>query len=103
MYVKTSFIRWLQKQYCPFLDKRKICFKTEIWNGVVNKQQAEKNYRQPEKDEDGKTFCFCKGGNTGVHTVVGLEGYEMKVSHKFIKHSVTLVLKELNTSTDTGK
>lgn len=49
MDIETGIIKVAFEKQFSFFDKRKIPFKAEVWDSIINKEQAESSHRYPEQ------------------------------------------------------
>ena len=49
MNIEAEIVHIAFEKQAPLFYKGEIPFKTEVGNGIINKQQAEPGYRYPEK------------------------------------------------------
>jgi hypothetical protein len=55
MNIEAGIIKVAFEKQFSFFYKRKVPFKAEVWNRIINKEQAESGHRYPEQHLN-KTF-----------------------------------------------
>ena len=93
MDIETEIIHTAFKKQASFFNKGEISFETEIRDGIINQQQAESGYRNPEKHLEKNPGGSLEGGDSAiVHTVGcvqgGCPGQEQSINrgcYKFVK------------------
>jgi hypothetical protein len=93
MDIKAEVVHTAFEKQAAFFNKGEIPFKAEIRNGIINQQQAEPGYRNPEKHLEKNPGGSLQGGDSAiVHTVGcvqgGCPGQEQSINqrcYKFVK------------------